>query len=81
MSAPPLSEAEPISVGASFYNSINATFYPYEARPEPAEGIAPPQNNHTTPGLGQSVLSDSGFVIAADLVSYASDSLICSDIA
>ena len=58
MSAPPLSEAEPISVGASFYvsekpkwrhlltkkNSINATFYPYEARPEPAEGMAPPQN-------------------------------------
>ena len=38
-------------------------------------------SSHTTPGLGQSVLSDSGFVIAADLVSYASDSLICSDIA
>jgi len=48
-------------------NSINATFYPYEARSEPAEGMAPPQNNHTTPGLERSVLSDSGFVIAADL--------------
>ncbi|KAH7330028.1 hypothetical protein BKA65DRAFT_48649 [Rhexocercosporidium sp. MPI-PUGE-AT-0058] len=67
MSAPPLSEAEPISVGASFYNSINATFYPYEATPEAVEGMAPPQNNDTTPGLGQSVPSDSGFVIAADL--------------
>jgi len=59
MSAPPLSEVEPISVGASFYvsekpngntrlltkkNSINATFYPYEATPEAAEGMAPPQN-------------------------------------
>ncbi|KAE8441389.1 hypothetical protein EG329_005016 [Mollisiaceae sp. DMI_Dod_QoI] len=67
MSAPPLSEAEPISVGAFFYNSINATFYPYEATPEAAEGMAPPQNNDTTPGLGQFVPSNSGFVIAADL--------------
>ncbi|XMA19883.1 hypothetical protein WAI453_012674 [Rhynchosporium graminicola] len=60
-------EAESISVSASFYNSIDTTFYPYEATPEAAEGRAPPQNNDTTLGLGQSVPSASGFVITADL--------------
>ncbi|CZT10237.1 uncharacterized protein RAG0_14771 [Rhynchosporium agropyri] len=67
MSAPPLSEAGSTSVGASFYNSMDTTFYPYEATPEAAQRMAPPRDNDTTPGPGQSVLSDTGFVVAADV--------------
>ncbi|PVH74929.1 hypothetical protein DL98DRAFT_518967 [Cadophora sp. DSE1049] len=66
MSAPPLGEASPNSVGASFYvsqkpsenkkvltgkNPTDATYFPHETTPETAEDMAPPLNSGTTPGL------------------------------
>ncbi|PVH67619.1 hypothetical protein DL98DRAFT_523220 [Cadophora sp. DSE1049] len=51
MSAPPLGEASPNSVGASFYNPTDATYFPHETTPETAEDMAPPLNSDTTPGL------------------------------
>ncbi|KAH7374075.1 hypothetical protein BKA64DRAFT_256611 [Cadophora sp. MPI-SDFR-AT-0126] len=65
MSAPPLNEAEPISVGASFYNATDATCLFHETTPETAEDMVPPLNS--TPGLGEFSLLDSNFEIAADL--------------
>ncbi|KAH7379660.1 hypothetical protein BKA64DRAFT_231286 [Cadophora sp. MPI-SDFR-AT-0126] len=65
MSAPPLSEAEPTSVGASFYNATDATCLSHETTPETAEDMVPPLNS--TPGLGEFSLLDSNFEIAADL--------------
>ncbi|KAH7363944.1 hypothetical protein BKA65DRAFT_545857 [Rhexocercosporidium sp. MPI-PUGE-AT-0058] len=74
MSAPPLSEAEPISVGASFYNPTHATYTPYETTPETAEDMVLPLNNDSTLGLGGSARLDSNFEIPADSVSNAFDS-------
>ncbi|KAH6719527.1 hypothetical protein BKA61DRAFT_669855 [Leptodontidium sp. MPI-SDFR-AT-0119] len=62
MSAPPLGEASPNSVGASFYNPTDATYFPHETTPEIAEGMAPPLNSDTTPGL-----LDIHFEIGADV--------------
>ncbi|XMA13635.1 hypothetical protein WAI453_006426 [Rhynchosporium graminicola] len=68
MSAPPLSEAEPTTVGASFYNPTDATCSPPETTPKTAEDLVPPLNSDSIPGLGGSPLLDSDFEIAADLV-------------
>ncbi|KAH6699897.1 hypothetical protein BKA61DRAFT_681898 [Leptodontidium sp. MPI-SDFR-AT-0119] len=83
MSALPLGEASPNSVGPSFYNPTDATYFPHETTPEIAEGIALPLNNDTTPGL-----LDIHFEIGADVdtlePSYISEdsrfSLLCADI-
>jgi hypothetical protein len=65
MSAPPLSEARPISDGASFYNPAEAISHPVEATSETGEGMSPPQNN--TQGLRGSIPPLGGFEIAVDL--------------
>jgi len=81
MSAPPLSEAGPTSVGASFYvsqkpswnthlltgeNPPDATYTPHETTPETVENMAPPLSNNSIPGLGGSAVLDGNFEIAAD---------------
>ncbi|PVH71038.1 hypothetical protein DL98DRAFT_540394 [Cadophora sp. DSE1049] len=81
MSAPPLSEAGPTSVGASFYvsqkpswnthlltgeNRPDATYTPHETTPETVENMAPPLSNNSIPGLGGSAVLDGNFEIAAD---------------
>ncbi|KAH7378959.1 hypothetical protein BKA64DRAFT_648384 [Cadophora sp. MPI-SDFR-AT-0126] len=83
MSAPPLGEASPNSVGASFYNSTDPAYFPHKTTPETAEDIAPPLNSDTTPGL-----LDIHFEMGADVdtpdPSYISEdsrfSLLCANL-